>query len=432
MSNSTLIPLSSQALRIAFDVGKRDLDYYTEIAVLQGHQAEKGHFRNHPKDIREHLLALKEKAKNHGYPNLLIVCEPTGIYHRQLFRICDLLGLETSLVSGEATHRGKSLARNTRNKTDQFDPVVIHKVSQIAPPVKRRNTTEMYDALKEWGRVEAEAKKRCKRIRTEIKDYFYRLFPTLEMGPDFLNHPNGIALMKAFKCNPYRILQMSEGVFRMMYTLYANQPRKATLIKIWEAAQEMMESIVSPMVAEVYEEKICALYNDLATELKRADLAMEKMLEISKSLRNMGEMIPTSNEVVFTEEWIAKIQAESGPLSDFASRLQFEKYAGMNLCENRSGIRIGQVSMDKKGSSRLRFMFMELAFKLVREKFCYGKVHIANKERGMTGTKSIASVARKLLKAYWGLAKNGQQFNMNRLHLSVSDFRNWEAESMVG
>lgn len=422
MHSNIITSQTQNSLKIAFDVGKLKLDFYSEFPTLFGTEQIKGDLNNKPNEILKLLREIKEKGLSQGFSSIQVICEPTGIYHRQLLKAADLLGLESALVSGEATHRGKIFAKNTRNKSDLFDPQVILKVASIAPLIQRRNNSEQYEALKELGRLEETARTRLKRLRTELKEIVFRVFPAFPMGEDFMNKHNGEAIFKAFACDPRKMLQLGEKKFEERYRKFAIRVRKDTIHRLWNAALESKELLLSQAVADVYNLKIAAIYQDIKTEEKRAETAMENMHKIIKHLRENGEFIPKAHQDLFTEEWIARIIAESGCLSDFGTYQQFEKYAGMNLCENQSGIKAGRIKMDKKGSSHLRRLFADLAFKLCTKRNCYGKYYHNKKEKNMLGKKSMMAVARKLLKAFYGMAKNKTEFNLDRLQLSLSEF----------
>lgn len=423
MNTNIITSQAQNSLKIAFDVGKAQLDYYAELPSLFGIETLKGGIDNKPHSIMKFLKEIKSKASEQGFKNLQVICEPTGIYHRQLLKASDMLGLESALVSGEATHRGKIFAKNTRNKSDDFDPIVIHKVSGIAPLIQRRNNGEKYEALKEWGRLEAQSRDRLKRLRTELNEYLFRLFPSYPFCAEFMNKPNGQAIFKAFGFDPKKMLDLGREKFEARYRKFTVRVRKDTIERLWLAALESKELYVLSCVADVYKSKISAVYEDIKIEEKRAREALIQMQNIVGELRESGELIPQAHSELFTEEWIARIIAECGSISDFESYHQLEKYAGMNLCENRSGIMQGRVKMDKKGSSALRKLFVDLAFKLCKRRNCYGEYYHTKKEKNMMGKKSMVAVSRKLLKSFFGMAKNKTYFDLKRLQCSQSEYQ---------
>ena len=431
MMQNSLIQFPSQALKFAFDVGKSQLDFYGQVPTSGGLKILKGTIRNHPTDILKLFGNFQIEAKQVGKMNVKVVCEPTGIYHRQLMMAADRMHFETSFVSGEATARGKSFAKNTRNKTDEFDPMVIYKVSEIAPEIRRRSTSSEYDELKEWGRLEAICRDNIKVHKTELKEIAYRLFPNFPMNESYLLSKNGMSIFAAFGFEPAAIVSKGRVDFERKLKVLGCQIHRTSVDSIWEAASESAVLRLSDGIVLHYKKRMSMLYADLKTAQLRATECMKEMQRLIQTLSAQGERLPLAHKSLFTEDWIARIVAECGPLADFKDYHQLEKYAGMNLCENRSGARVGQVKQDKKGSSKLRRLFMELAFKLCVRRNCYGVYYQDQKSKGKSGKMAMTAVSRKLLKAFFGLSKSGAHFDQFRLHLTENSAKYKQEHAMA-
>ena len=425
MINNNFIQFSKQDLKIAFDVGKDSLDSYYRLPNPEqknGYWENTDKLKNTPNSILKLLAEIKNIADQYGYKNVKIVCEPTGIYHRPLLRAAFKLKMNITLVSGDATHKGKSLAGNTRNKTDEYDPKVIYIVSEFAPEITCRDTLDEYDALRDRGRTHAQLKEAIKIVKIELKDSIFRLFPTFKFCKEFYEGPSAKAISALYNFNPALIVKDGKELFFEKYKKQVKGVRKATMLRVWESAIESNSLSLKPLLADAHAAKIRYLYEDLEKNKKRISETMIEMIKLLYALRKLGEPIPVENKALFSDEWIALILAETGSISDFQSFNQLQNFAGLNLRENKSGIRTGQVRTDKKGSPFLRHILSKLAFKVCKKTFCYGEYYHGRKEDGAMGIKMMTSVARKIFKAFYGMAKSKSSFDQLRLQMCQSKY----------
>ncbi len=112
---------------------------------------------------------------------------------------------------------------------------------------------------------------------------------------------------------------------------------------------------------------------------------------------------------------LARILAETGPLTDFKTIKQLWRYAGLNLRQKQSGKMQGTNRLSKKGRSRLRRCAQQACVKLVVRVQLFGEVYHAKKAECKSGNKAMTAMARKLLRVLHGIEKNGGIYQPERV-----------------
>lgn len=114
MRQSIQICVPLRVLNVAFDVGKDTLNWETNA----NDEWFSGELPNTTDAILEVNKKLFGLAKRFQYDELRIICESTGVYHRSLLQLASQAGFRTSLVSGEAVAKMRSIESNDLNKSD--------------------------------------------------------------------------------------------------------------------------------------------------------------------------------------------------------------------------------------------------------------------------------------------------------------------------
>jgi len=132
--------------------------------------------------------------------------------------------------------------------------------------------------------------------------------------------------------------------------------------------------------------------------------------------------IPHAYKGVITTFHLARIIAETGPLSDFDSWRKLMRFAGYNLCERQSGKYRGKTKISKKGRRLIRKVLNLIIFPLITKKGLYGQYYHRKKET-MPGTKAMVAVSRHFLKMLYGLYRTGNEFNSERVFTCESQVK---------
>ena len=120
-------------------------------------------------------------------------------------------------------------------------------------------------------------------------------------------------------------------------------------------------------MAGVLSRRLASLLAALELHEAQADELRAQIEALGEALKEQGEL-PPIDEVVsgLTLFNLARLLGQTGPLSDFASKRQLLRYAGMSLHERESGTYKGQTRLSKKGHPLLRKVLGQAVFLLLR------------------------------------------------------------------
>jgi transposase len=378
-------------------------------------------FSNRTFVIESELRRFARRATASGFQHVVVVCEPTGIYHNNLLRTARRLGLGTALVSAEAVKKMRVIESNDDGKTDEKDPRVIALLAQMGKTLLHRILPEPYELLREYGRIYDRAEEGLMEAKGAVHPARKRLFPDLDFGNDFYFERAGRAILSCYGFNPYRIHRA--GRTRVERRLRKEAPgiHRKSIDRLLKAAEESIRADLSPRIQEALEAELTQRYEDLELYEKRREEARAQLLELYREARAEDPRLPTPQAGVIGEVMLARLIAETGPLSDFASWRQVYRYLGVNLRERRSGKYRGKTKLSKKGRARGRKVLSMITLPLVKKNAIFGDYH-HRKRKTMTGTEAMAASARKVLKMIVGLYRSEQQFDRNRVHRCESQF----------
>jgi transposase len=396
---------------LAFDVSKERLNLATCIAGrMTDHE-----FDNRTLTIEEQLGAFKRRAHMAGHDQVLVVCEPTGCYHETLMQTAHRLGLETAWVSGEAVSKMRAIETNDSGKTDIKDPHVIHTLASIGKTLIYRRYDEPYSLLREWNGFYEQADVAVVRAKCLLASQIKPLFPDYGFKKDFLYGKSGHALIEHYGGNPYRIVRSGKPRFTQVMRKRAPGIRQLTIDTLYSQAQSSTRNQISPRMNEIMEHRLKQTWEDYILHDARKNEAKQQMEELYQEARQYDSKLPTAEKGVITTFHLARIIAETGPVSDFSSLRKLTRYAGLNLREKQSGTYRGKTKLSKKGRSGLRKVLSQIVLPLVKRDSLFGPYYHGKKERGMPGTKAMTAVMRKFLKLFYGWYQSGSAFDRNRV-----------------
>jgi transposase len=416
---------STNALHVAFDIGKSALDLYFEIPHASGatFNATTGNIPNKPKNILATLEELNQLASLNGFTGLFVTCESTGAYSDKLLRLARQHGHLTAYVSGEAVHKLKVVENNDAGKTDTKDPRVILMLSKMDKILRHRPLTGPYLALRELNRSYEEERRQMTSLKCQFHPILIRLFCDLNFSSQFLYEVTGKALYKFYRYNPYKIIAQGKTQFEKTMRKNARGIHTATLERLWTNAQTSSLLVLEAAYIESMEYRLEGLWERMLLAERRLKEITIKMIEIYHQLANEGEKVPEVSPGFLSAFRIARILGETGPLSDFPNADTLMKFAGLNLRERKSGQYTGGVHLSKKGRSTLRGVLGESVFGMVKKQAAFGSYYHEKKRKGMAGTKIMAIVERKLLRVFYSLGIKSSTFDKSRLNQCESQIR---------
>ena len=417
MNLNTLNTSNTNAI-IACDVSKDIIN----VVCKFGKFPKEYELKNHTTVLEKELKKLKDFAQHCGYKNIWVVAEPTGVYHRTLFRAARRLKLHTAYVSTESVAKMRVIETNDTGKTDIKDPYVIHTLASIGKTQRHRTFCEPYNLLRRWNKIYDTADRDCVKAKGAVHTILKELFPDFNMKKEFIFGTSGNALMEKYHYNPFCIDKSGKNRFAAVMKRAVPGIKYKTINKIINSAKASAQNQLSPRYIKLLELELKQRWHNLQISLERKRQAREAMELLYEEARRYDSKLPHAYKGVITTFHLARIIAETGPLSDFNSWRQLMRFAGFNLCERQSGKYRGKTQISKKGRRLIRKVLNLIILPLITKKGLYGHYYHRKKET-MPGTKVRTAVSRHFLKMMYGLYRTGNEFNQERVFTCESQIK---------
>lgn len=408
--NINMLPQTNSNVNIACDVSKDTIN----LVVKFGKHCIERQIPNHSFELQKHLNQLKDFLHRCGFQRIWVVAEPTGVYHKNLLRTARRLGLCTRLVSVESVARMRVVETNDTGKTDTKDPHVIHTLASMNKTLKHRILPEPYNLLRHWNKIYDKADKEVIKAKASFRTVLKDLFPDFNKSTKFILSNSGRALMKKYQYNPYRIACSGRCRFKNVMRKQVPRIRNSTLDEIFDSAQASVLSKQSPRKVDILVIELIHCWQGLSLFLKRKGQAETAMEKLYGEAQRLDPGLPEPVRGIITPFLLSRIVAETGPLSDFKHSRKLMRYAGLNLCECKSGDYTGKAKISKKGRRLLRKVLAQVVFPLTPKGKLYGKYYHKKKET-MPGTKAMIVISRHFLKVLFGVYKSGKGFEKKRM-----------------
>ena len=221
---------------------------------------------------------------------------------------------------------------------------------------------------------------------------------------------------------PHRLVRL--GRARLLTMLRRRVPgvKAVTAERLVSAAEASVRSAPPEVVAAVLSDRLAVLVTELEVHEGQAERLKEQIEALGERLKSQ-DAIPPIDEAVegITLFNLARIVGQTGPLSDFASKRQLLRYAGMNLRERESGRYKGQTRLSKKGRPLLRKVLGQAVFPALRGDRLFGERYAERRKR-MPEQKARVAAMRKLLVMVWGAHRSGGPFDPARVYASESAY----------
>ena len=401
----------NQVMDIPTDVHKDTLCFFFEIGGKEYYDT----CPNRTVAIEKKLKQYHGIAIKHGRKSIRVICEPTGQYHNKLMRTARRLGFFTCFVNTEAVAKFRVIETNDNNKTDQKDPRVIGTLGKLDKVIQFRALDEKYLVLRKLHKMYDECDISITSHRCRTSKILVELFCDYSFKKDFLYSPSGLALVEVYGCNPYRIVADGYEKFCRKMRKAAPRAQGKTLERLWEDSLSSARNDMPTEYIEVVEGHLYEHLDDYFKAVERKEAITERMIEILNGLREEDPLIPPPTPAVISDKNLARLLAETGPLSDFESWRKLMRYAGLNLKTRQSGTFKGLDKISKKGRPLLRKVMQGIALCLVKKGRLYGDYYHGKKEAvKMPGNKAMTIVARQLLKKIFGWYRSGKAFDEKR------------------
>ena len=411
---------SEKVMNVCVDVHKDELYLFSRLPK----EELADQCRNSNREIERQLRSFIKEASDRNFESICVVCEPTGLYDRKLLRTAHKMGIKTSYVNTENVCRYRQIETNDNSKTDTKDPKVIASLAEQGKLLKIRNLSPKYLTLRKLGAIAERLEVNIVRWKGYLHKNILEFFCEYDMEKDFLLSYIGKAFMKYYSGNPYRIVRSGYNRFeKKMRTI--KFIRTKTIDRLWQYAESSVLHELPEEYIECFEEDIKAVYDTLTQLISRKKKVEEQMVSVLNELRAEDPNIPSPTPEVISEKNMAKLLAETGPLSDFEHWRQLLRYTGLNLRERASGTYVGQTKIAKKGRRRLRKILGNIVLPLVPKHKLYGEFYHGKKDIGkMVGNKAMTVTMRNFLRKFFGWYKaGGGDFDRDRWFTCESQYK---------
>lgn len=404
---------ASNLLPICVDVSKDSLSVYGEFEDRGQRLALEDRVPNRLNPIECALDRYRDLAVDKGYEGLLVVCEPTGGYERKLLREAHAKGHRTAFVSGEAVSKAKVIESNDTEKSDEKDPCIIHTLTRMDKLLTVRFPPEQYALLRELNRLYEEESNVIVSVRQRVHDRLRELFVDLDMGNDFPFSSLGRALQSCFGLNPFRVRNVTWAEFVEDVRKRVKRVKLQRLEKVWEQAGRSILHAVPPSAIDLHEAHLTELFEDYDRHMERKQQLRRKIVAAYGETEEAIKLREIPN---VSEFQIARVVAETGPLSDFAGPKQLWRFLGMNIRRCTSGKYKGKNKITKKGRALGRKVLYQMVFSsLIKKDRLFGDFYAAKKKDLASGMKAMVCVMRKALKMILGVYRSALPFDAQRV-----------------
>jgi transposase len=333
-------------LVVCFDVSKEKLDGYAihtrrgapdrEITVTIERKADQ---------IEEQLSELAGYAEEHRLDGLCVVCEPTGGYDEELLRLARKQGHRTAYVNTEHSKKMSSVESGDTNKTDPADARAMSLVAQVDRTQVHRTLEDEYGLLRELGQMYEDEDRKAVRARTRFHDVLKKLFCDYEKSARFLFGSTGEAVMEEYAWDPQQIVQDGYERFCERIKSHVKRARWATLEALYKQAQQSTRMQWPKNYRSVWKERLRQLWADYERHTHRKEQIGRQIERLYLRLQERAEE-PAPFEQISAKQ-LGRLVGELGPIGDFDTHQEVEKYVGLNLRERTSGDYEGEIKITK-------------------------------------------------------------------------------------
>jgi transposase len=412
-------------LILAADVSKETLHLFSRFEAGGREVTVEDVVPNRTQPVEGALAEVGALAEEHELSGVRVICESSGGFERLFLRVAQRLGFETALVSPEQAKSFTKLETLDTAKTDKKDARVIHWAGRMEKTQRHRDLPEPYVLLRRLTAFHDDEIRTTSAIRTRLQATLCELFPDYGRPLAFTFSKTGRVLLREGLLCPYRLVCLGQARLLTMLRRRIPGVKAVTAERLVSAAEASVRSAPPVPVAAVLSDRLSVLMAELEMHEAEAE-RLKEQIEIIGARLKAEEALPPIDEAVsgITLFNLARLVGQTGPLSDFASKRQLLRYAGMNLRERESGTYKGQTRLSKKGRPLLRKVLGQAVFPVLRGDRLLGERYAERRKR-MPEQKARVAAMRKLLVMLWGAHRSaaaGVAFDPARVHVCQSEY----------
>jgi transposase len=349
---------------------------------------------------------LVESLKNVNHDDILVVLESTGIYQVNLFYHLEDNTFNAAIVNPLLIYNFNKSVTLRKTKTDKIDAFRIACFAlqnQDSIDMKKKSTPSIRSLSRERDHLSKETAK----IKTEIKNHLYILFPELDSQYNVFTKTMLSLLLKAPGAFPIRRMKPIQ-IDRIFNKTAGNkvQISPKQLIKMAKTSfgieDKYLQSVLIlkiQMLLFIQKQKI-----ELDQQIKKyVDENLSQEFSIVTSIAGVGQTT--------AEKFLIEIGED---INIFKSHKQLRAFMGMDPSIKQSGSSInvnGKIS--KKGNSHLRRTMWQMAFAVRKYSPTFKDYYQKKRSEDKKYKQAVIAVANKLIKTLYALLKNNSKFDEN-------------------
>lgn len=347
------------------------------------------------------------------YPGLapgqmLVGLEFAGHHGFTFARFLAQRGYQVVNVLPSATKATKSIEDNSRNKSDAKDAAQVAKLLSLGIFVRFPFLESPYVEL----RLLTTQRHRLTVEATRLKN---RLQGILDLAwPEFLRHFSGlhratpVALLERWPLPQDFLAAAPRTVRAVVKQVSRGHISRARLAALYNSARQTI----------ALTDGAAARRLELQNLLARWRLVREQLADLEQRIGALVDTCPAAKLLTTVPEvgavCAATIVAELGVPEDYQHYRQVLKLAGMNLDGRESASMRGRKRQSKRGRPMLRRQLYLLAGRWCLARGLYADDYQALLARGYSGTKAVATLARKLVPLVFAVLQRGEAFDEAR------------------
>lgn len=389
------------SVRIGLDVGKEA--HFADVLDNDGERLFSRAVSNDQADIE----ALLDRAAKHGAPGL--ATGQPGSIAQLILAVAAARGVPVAYIPGLVMRRAADLYPGEA-KTDRRDAYIIADTART-----RRKQVHWLDAasdellaqLRVLNGFDTDLAADQTRVTNRLRDALTSIAPALEraLGPK-LHHAGARDLAAAF---PTPAALREAGPAKIRETIARRSPRLAA--KTAEAVAKALAAQDVTVGGEAATGRVAA---ELAGELDRVFTrrdALEKEIREAFPARPFGEILASMPGI--GPRAGARILAETGDGSGFASGAKLAAYAGLAPVTRQSGTSLNAETRSRRGNHRLKNAMFPGAFCSPRDPasraFCDRKIAEGNRHNA-----ALICLARRRCDVILAMLRNRQPYQPDR------------------
>ena len=149
------------------------------------------------------------------------------------------------------------------------------------------------------------------------------------------------------------------------------------------------------------------LLEDYGYKKAQLDVVIKEIEKLCRKIPESEQMLAIKGIGVIT---VAGFLAEVGDVRCFESPRQIQKLAGLSLRENSSGKHKGQMTISKRGRSKLRAVLFNAAIPLIAKKLEFKSLHeyyTTRTNNSLKKKQSVIAISCKMIWGFYAILVNG-------------------------